>query len=96
MTTRTEKCKEILDSYKKRIFDFNPENGFKRFKALKMEPKEDGTYLTIRCGLSGIYTYVNEWNKSKGGWQIEILDGSETIAFSKDQELIEKLKEICA
>lgn len=49
----------------------------------KVTPKEDGWYDTIRCGLSGIYIMVNEYKDGK--WMIQVLDGSTTIAYSRDK-----------
>ena len=46
-------------------------------------PKEDGWYMTIRCGFSGIYSCLNQWKDEK--WQIQVLDGSRTIAYSREQ-----------
>ena len=43
-------------------------------------PKKEGYYMTIRCGFSGIYTCLNEWKEGK--WQMQVLDGSQTIAHS--------------
>ena len=48
---------------------------------VKRNPTEDGTYLTIRVGLTGIYKMINVWENNK--WQIEVLDASETIARSE-------------
>ena len=39
--------------------------------------------MTIRCGLSGIYTLLNEWKDNK--WQVKVLDASDTIAYSKER-----------
>ena len=56
-------------------------------------PKEEGFYMTIRCGLNGIYTHLDEW---KGGhWQVRILDDSKVIAYSKEQITKEQVKEWC-
>ena len=57
------------------IFNFYQEGMVKR------NPTEDGTYLTIRVGLTGIYKMINVWENNK--WQIEVLDASETIARSE-------------
>lgn len=62
----------------KEILKFNDDYIPSRFP-----PKEDGFYMTIRCGLSGIYSCLNEWKDEK--WQMEVLDGSITIAYSKEQ-----------
>lgn len=68
--------KNPLDS--KTIYKFNGE-----YKLAKYPPKEDGWYITIRCGLSGIYTCLNEWKDNK--WQVEAADASDTIAYSKER-----------
>jgi hypothetical protein len=39
--------------------------------------------VTIRCGLSGIYQVLNQWKD--GAWQMQILDASDTIAYSKEK-----------
>ena len=71
--------KDPLDD--KTIYKFNG-----KYMLAKYPPKEDGWYMTIRCGLSGIYTCLNEWKDNK--WQVEAADASDTIAYSK--ELISK------
>ncbi len=54
------------------------------FKPIKDHLKiENGFYLTIRCGLPGIYTMVNEWRD--GYWMIEVADDSRTVAYSKNR-----------
>ncbi len=52
---------------------------FKPFRNGKTELEEGTMYLTIRCGLTGIYTCINEWKD--GHWYAECLDGSTTIAY---------------
>lgn len=77
-----ERLKFINDEMKKyetKIFEFNHDDkNFKCFRG-KIQPSEDGLYLTIRCGLPGIYTVLNEWKDNR--WQMECADGSTTIAF---------------
>lgn len=68
--------KDPLDD--KTIYRFNGE-----YKLAKYPPKEDVYYMTIRCGLSGIYTCLNEWKDNK--WQVEVADASDTIAYSKER-----------
>ncbi len=74
---------DIIKTYEKRIFDFDREKEENNFIPAHYNPKEDGIYLTIRCGLTGIYTKVNEWKDGK--WQMGILDGSTTIAYSRNK-----------
>ena len=69
---------EKINSYRKDIFKFHGD-----FKPAKYPPQEDGYYVTIRCGLSGIYQVLNQWKDGK--WQMQILDASDTIAYSKEK-----------
>lgn len=69
---------EKINSYRKDIFKFHGE-----FKLAKYPPTEEGNYITIRCGLSGIYQVLNQWKDGK--WQMQILDASDTIAYSKEK-----------
>lgn len=50
---------------------------WKLYKEGKVYPPEDGIYLTIRAGYSGIYEMINEWKN--GEWQGRVLDGSFTL-----------------
>lgn len=59
----------------KEIVNFSQEGMVKR------NPTEDGTYMTIRSGLTGIYKMINVWENDK--WQIEVLDASTTVARSE-------------
>ena len=68
--------KDPLDT--KTIYNFNG-----KYKLTKYPPKENGFYMTIRCGLQGIYTCLNEWKDNK--WQVEAADDSVTIAYSKER-----------
>ncbi len=79
MTIDDEIYKKIK-SYDKRIFDFNEQNNF---KPAHYPVKEDGLYVTIRCGLSGIYQTLDRFEN--GDWQLRVLDGSRIIAYSKDK-----------
>lgn len=58
--------------------------GFKPFCENHTELKDGTMYVTIRCGLSGIYTCLNEWKN--GGWYAKCLDGSTTIAYRELKE----------
>lgn len=48
---------------------------------VKRNPTEDGTYVTIRVGITGIYKMINIWENDR--WQIEVLDASSTVARSE-------------
>jgi hypothetical protein len=67
------------------IFDFNGD-----YKLAKYPPKEDGYYITIKCGLGGIYTCLNEWKN--GEWMVLTTDDSDVIAYSKEQVSEEDVK----
>ena len=69
-----------LKDYKKEIFKFQD------FNFADSNPKEPGYYLTIRCGLNGIYQMVNEFKNEK--WQIKVLDNSIILAYSKKPIII--------
>ena len=60
------------------------------WKPMHWLPKVDGYYMAIRCGLSGIYTCLDEWKNGK--FQLGILDGSDVIAYSKNRLQKNKLK----
>lgn len=70
------------------IFDFNGE-----WKPANHSPNKEGFYITIRCGLSGIYTILNEWKNND--WQINVLDASTTIAYSRELIPKEDVDEWC-
>ena len=67
------------------IFDFNGD-----YKLAKCPPKEDGYYITVKCGLGGIYTSLNEWKNGK--WMVLTTDDSDVIAYSKEQVFKEDVK----
>ena len=66
-------------------FDFND-----NYKLAKCPPKENGYYITVKCGLGGIYTSLNEWKN--GEWMILTTDDSDVIAYSKEQVSKEDVK----
>ena len=68
-----------MKSYEKTLLSFG--DSWKKYG--KIKPESPGIYLTVRCGFSGIYTCLNHWDGSK--WGVESADGSETIAFKKEQ-----------
>lgn len=72
-------------SYEKDIFKFDRINEESNFVPSTYcgNPKEEGMYVTIRCGLSGIYQVLNWWKDGK--WQMECCDGSSTIAYSRNK-----------
>lgn len=72
---------EELKSYEKKIFEFDHKDN--DFRLVKYPPKDEGFYLTIRCGLSGIYTMVDQFKNNS--WQIGVLDDSSVIAYSTNK-----------
>ena len=70
-----------IKSYEKRILDFDNDFAPAVTSSGVRNPAEEGVYITIRCGLSGIYQCLNTWKDGK--WQMQVLDASTTIAFSK-------------
>lgn len=64
----------------------NFESDYYLFGGRRFKPYHDGMrvangmYITIRCGLTGIYTMLNDMKDGK--WATGVLDGSTTIAFA--------------
>lgn len=90
MCSRAEQLSNRLKIFEKDIFSF--EGAF--YLSAHRKPEKEGFYLTVRCGLGGIYTHINEWKNGK--WQATSADASTVIAFSKElfpmDELIADLK----
>ena len=84
---------KIVDFHES-IWDGNVETvfykDFKPFHEGRTELEDGVNYVTIRCGLCGIYTCLNEWKD--GHWYAKCLDGSTTIAYRelKDYEKYKK------
>jgi hypothetical protein len=90
---RLKPIMDELDSYKRTILDFKRDDGYD-FVPGHYPPTEEGMYVTLRCGLTGIYQMLNEWKN--GQWAIEVTDGSTTIAYSRKTvklKYMEKMKE---
>lgn len=79
MTTQDEIYKKIK-SYQKRIFDFDRDEN--DFKPAHYPPKEEGVYVTLRCGFTGITQELDRYEN--GEWQLRVLDGSKVIAYSRN------------
>ena len=91
--TELKKYRDWMDTFHKDIVHFHggpdvaltEDNylfiGLKPFRENYTELEDGKMYLTIRCGLSGIYSCLNEWKE--GRWGTEYLDGSTTIAYRK-------------
>ena len=91
MNEKTKKCLGVMRNHEKTLMAFNRhgDDGTDFHPFSYSKPKEEGIYLTIRCGFTGIYTMLNEWKD--GEWQVECADGSTTIAYRKDQAIIDEL-----
>ena len=85
MNEKLEALMKELESYHKVIMEFYDTD----FIPATKNPKEKGSYLTLRCGLGGIYQMINEWNGEK--WMTGALDGSYTIAYSKNKIVLKSL-----
>lgn len=81
--THKERLLKEIKSYEKEIMKFDRNDAEINFCPAHYPPKEDGLYITIRCGFRGIHTYLNEWKGDK--WQMEMADGSTTIAYSRNK-----------
>ena len=69
-------------SFQKQLYTFNRgDNIMEDFCPIYYKPKQNGRYLTIRCGFNGIYTIIDDWKDDK--WELDILDSSEVIAYSR-------------
>ena len=79
---RLKDLMEETESYRRQIFKFDRHNDVDFIPADSIKPRKDGIYITLRCGLSGIYQIINEWRDGK--WQMEACDASFTIAFSRE------------
>lgn len=85
---RDKKLKIIsstIRDYESRIMDFDRNTMSEDYAPCtdSIGPKEEGMYLTIRCGLTGIYTKVDQWKN--GHWQLRILDGSRIVAYNRNR-----------
>lgn len=77
---RIEMINNRIKCIEHNIYDFDGEY---KLTTNGCVPEKDGFYLTIRCGLGGIYSMINEFKNGK--WQASVADASTTIAFSKNQ-----------
>lgn len=80
-----KELKIFTHGFEKQLCNFHGDAylfGDRRFKPYRETVKvENGTYITIRCGLGGIYTMLNEMKD--GGWMTKVADASFTIAYAK-------------
>lgn len=75
---------EFFRSWERKFLDLRSLEGtWKMFKESKgWRPEKNGIYKTIRAGLGGIYSVLNEWKDNK--WQVEAADASYTIYFDPE------------
>ena len=72
---------KFIKSYEVNLIEFRNGSIFD-FLPSQYQPKEDGYYFTIRCGLTGLYTRVDMWKN--GSWSYRSADGSNLIARSRN------------
>ncbi len=81
MNTQDEMHRKIKSHNKNTlVFDLDANN----FVPAHYPPKEDGMYVTIRCGSTGISQRLDQWKD--GEWQLKVLDDSKVIAYSEKVE----------
>lgn len=56
---------------------------FSQERMVRDNPKENGIYMTIRMGITGIYRMLNIWEN--GRWKLEFHDDSTTIVRSEEK-----------
>jgi hypothetical protein len=84
VTLQQIKIKIVMRIKEEQILKFDDEYNYIPFDASSNDSvKENGYYMTIRCGLGGIYTNPDEWKD--GNWQIKITDASFVIAYSREK-----------
>ena len=81
MKNKLKELTKEMKEYDKIILSFDKNDKLLNFT--RLDPKENGIYLTIRVGLSGIYQTLNEWKD--GNWMGRTLDNSITICRSEDK-----------
>lgn len=80
--SKIEEYLKETKSFQKQLYTFNRGgNIMEDFCPIHYKPKENGRYLTIRCGFNGIYIKIDDWKDDK--WELDILDSSEVIAYSR-------------
>lgn len=81
MKMTAEEYRKKTEPLKKTIYSFNRGGDLmEAFIPFNSPPENEGIYLTIRCGLNGIYTAIDQWKEGK--WQLGVLDASKVIAYS--------------
>ena len=88
MNEKLEALMKELESYQKEIMRFKKGEGTDFIPAI-YKPKEKGCYVTLRCGYGGIYQMINEWNGKD--WEVNALDGSYTIAYSREKIILKNM-----
>ena len=81
-----------MKSYEKKIMRFKRDDGIDFIPANNTNPSKPGTYVTLRCGLGGIYQMLNEWKGSE--WSTKVADASFTIAYSREPVVLKTLEKM--
>lgn len=79
-----------MESYEKKIMRFKRDDGIDFIPANNTNPSKPGTYVTLRCGLRGIYQMLNEWNGSE--WITKVADAGFIIAYSREPVVLKTLE----
>lgn len=79
---RAKRVYEKMKQFEKYVLEFDREDKDLDFVPMAFPPKQNGTYLTIRCGLGGIYTAFNTWTDDH--WDGMTCDAGTTIAYSRE------------
>lgn len=95
MTEEFKKYYKWFKTFDRKILNYYDDSFYSGMKPVRdTMVLEDGIYLTIRSGLGGIYTALDEWKD--GQFQLRVLDASKVIAFrpltDEEKEQETKLK----
>lgn len=72
-------CRDVIKKHRVDLLDAKTE-GYTFYKEGRVID-ESKIYLTVRAGLSGIYTMINTYKD--GNWEMQVLDGSKTIYYKE-------------
>lgn len=82
MDAKLEEFYKWWKTFNIHLIDFHSDPMLDRMTPVRPNKEiPNGIYFTIRCGLGGIYTDLNEMKD--GDWLMRALDGSYTIAYRK-------------
>jgi len=76
---KLRKQAEWMKNFDEVVMEFSDKSGWIH---IKRKPEKEGWYVTVRVGFAGIYRLLDQWKD--GQFQIQCLDGSSVVAYSKD------------